>query len=63
MISEGGLIGKTLVKLIEARNLKKYGNILGPSVDWFISRGKTWEEIIESALRSNEQINSFLGVF
>jgi hypothetical protein len=32
---------------IYARNIQKYGDPVGPSIDWFRSRGKTWEEIIE----------------
>jgi hypothetical protein len=37
---------------IYARNLQKYGDKLGPSVDWLRARGKSWEQIIESACRS-----------
>lgn len=36
---------------IHARNLEKYGDPLGPSIDWLRSRGRTWEQIIESATR------------
>jgi len=37
---------------IYARNLEKYGDKLGPTVDWLRAKGKSWEEIIESASRS-----------
>ena len=37
---------------ITARNTRKYGDPLGPSVDWLRARGKSWQEIIESASRS-----------
>jgi hypothetical protein len=37
---------------IQARNLKKYGDPLGPSIEWLRSRGRTWEQIIESATRT-----------
>ncbi|MEN1679866.1 MAG: calcium-binding protein [Planctomycetota bacterium] len=36
---------------IHARNLEKYGDKLGPSIDYLRGRGKTWEDIIESASR------------
>ncbi|GAA0835995.1 hypothetical protein GCM10009080_20710 [Cupriavidus pauculus] len=37
---------------IYARNLEKYGDKLGPTVDWLRAKGKNWEEIIESVSRS-----------
>lgn len=36
---------------IHKRNLAKYGGELGPSIEWLRSRGKTWEQIIDSASR------------
>ncbi len=36
---------------IYQRNLEKYGDRLGPSIDTMLKRGKTWEDIIESASR------------
>jgi hypothetical protein len=36
---------------IYARNLEKYGDPLGPSIEWLRARAKTWEAIIESATR------------
>jgi RHS repeat-associated protein len=39
-----------LEKLYE-RNMKKYGDKLGPTVEWLRAQGKSWEEIIESASR------------
>ncbi len=36
---------------INQRNLDKYGDKLGPSIDYLRSRGKTWDQIIESATR------------
>jgi RHS repeat-associated protein len=36
---------------IHERNLIKYGDKLGPSIDWLRQHGKSWEEIIESATR------------
>jgi RHS repeat-associated protein len=40
---------------IYARNLEKYGDKLGPTVDWLRARGKSWEDIIESAKRPGGQ--------
>jgi len=37
---------------IYTRNLQKYGDKLGPSIEWLRSKGKSWEQIIESASRS-----------
>lgn len=37
---------------IYARNLEKYGDKLGPTIDWLRDRGKTWDQIIESATRT-----------
>jgi hypothetical protein len=41
-----------LLEQITTRNLEKYGDPLGPTVDWLRANGKTWEQIIESATRS-----------
>ncbi|WP_404955685.1 hypothetical protein [Streptomyces sp. 147326] len=40
---------------IYERNLQKYGDKLGPTIDWLGARGKTWEQIIESATRTGGQ--------
>ena len=39
------------VKIFEQRNIEKYGNPLGPTVEQLRAQGKTWEDIIESAAR------------
>lgn len=36
---------------IAARNLERYGDKLGPTIDWLRASNKTWEQIIESATR------------
>ncbi len=41
-----------MLEKIYARNLSKYGDKLGPSIEWLREAGKTWEQIIESATRS-----------
>lgn len=37
---------------IYARNEKKYGDKLGPTVEWLRERGKSWQDIIRSASRT-----------
>ena len=39
-------------QIIYSRNLKKYGDKLGPTIDYLRKQGKTWEQIIESATRT-----------
>jgi hypothetical protein len=38
--------------VIYARNLLKYGDHLGPSVDYLRAQGKSWSDIIQSASRT-----------
>jgi len=38
---------------IYARNLKKYGDALGPTIEYLRAAGKTWLQIMESASRPN----------
>jgi hypothetical protein len=40
---------------IYSRNLQKYGDKLGPSVEWLRAQGKTWDQIIDSASRPGGQ--------
>lgn len=37
---------------IYTRNLNKYGDKLGPTVEWLREKGKSWEDIITSASRT-----------
>jgi hypothetical protein len=37
---------------IYTRNLQRYGDKLGPTIEWLRARGKTWEQIIRSAVTS-----------
>ncbi len=41
-----------LLETIYKRNLEKYGDKLGPTVEWLRAKGKTWEQIMDSATRS-----------
>lgn len=40
------------LKEIHARNIEKYGDKLGPSIQYLRNKGKTWDDIIESAART-----------
>lgn len=40
-----------MLEKIYQRNLEKYGDKLGPSIDYLRGKGKTWEQIIDSATR------------
>lgn len=40
------------LKQIYQRNLDKYGDELGPSIEWLRKEGKSWDQIIESATRT-----------
>ena len=37
---------------IHARSLERYGDKLGPSIEWLRNAGKSWDDIIESATRT-----------
>lgn len=41
-----------MLEKIYARNLEKYGDKLGPTIEYLRGRGKSWEDIIESASRA-----------
>jgi hypothetical protein len=38
---------------IYRRNWRKYGDILGPSIVWLRQRGRTWDDICDSACRTD----------
>lgn len=38
-------------EVIYARNLERYGDELGPTVDWLREHQKTWDQIVDSAVR------------
>src|SRR5690606_38755159 len=41
-----------MLQTIYQKNIQKYGDKLGPSVDYLRQQGKSWDDIIESATRS-----------
>jgi hypothetical protein len=54
--------GARILKAIaEARNIRKYGNPLGPSAEALRGRGITDQQIIESATRSNKSVTRWVG--
>ena len=46
---------------IYARTLAKYGNLSGPTIEALIAQGKTWDQIIEGAIRPGLAIPDQLG--
>jgi hypothetical protein len=50
-----GLTPPDMLEQITARNIARYGDPLGPSVDWLRAQGRTWQQIIESATRPGGQ--------
>ena len=47
-----GLTPSDVVKEFEERNIKKYGNPVGPTAEQLRAQGKSWKEIIDSATRT-----------
>jgi RHS repeat-associated protein len=45
------LTSNDLLQQIYQRNLQKYGDKLGPSIDYLRQQGKSWDDIINSATR------------
>ena len=35
---------------IYTRNIKRYGDKLGPTIEWLRAKGKSWEDIIKTAI-------------
>ncbi|WP_199883738.1 hypothetical protein [Anaerosinus massiliensis] len=51
-----------MLEVIYARNIEKYGDKLGPTVDWLRARGKSWEQIIESSKTPGKEFNDLAGI-
>jgi hypothetical protein len=54
-----GMTPPDLLEEITQRNIAKYGDPLGPTVDDLVASGKTWEQIIDSASRAGGQDLNF----
>lgn len=50
------------VTKLEARNLAKYGNPVGPNADGLYDRYGSWDEVIKAAYRTDPAINKLLGL-
>ncbi|WP_127589332.1 hypothetical protein [Paenibacillus koleovorans] len=50
------------LKAIYARNLEKYGDKLGPTFEWLINNGKSYDDIIESSKRTSKEFNALAGI-
>lgn len=44
-------------------NRDRYGDPLGPNVDWFVNNGRTYTDIIQAAARPNPDVDALLGKF
>lgn len=54
--------GARIIKaLAEARNIRKYGNPLGPTAEELRAAGKSNQQIIEGVTRSNPKVNRWTG--
>jgi RHS repeat-associated protein len=58
-----GMTPAELLEQIYARNIVKYGDPLGPTIEWLLGKGTTWEEIIERAVTpgGKDIISKLLG--
>lgn len=50
------------VALLEARNMVKYGNPLGPTADQQFARYGSWDKVIDAATRSSAAVDRELGL-
>ncbi|MEE1736513.1 hypothetical protein [Streptomyces sp. BE147] len=50
------------VAMLEARNIAKYGNPLGPTADQQFARYGSWAKVIDAATRSNAAVDQELGL-
>ncbi|MGW8887519.1 hypothetical protein [Streptomyces sp. NPDC055749] len=50
------------VALLEARNMVKYGNPLGPTADQQFARYGSWDKVIDAATRSSAAVDEELGL-
>jgi len=46
-----------------ARNLEKYGDKWGPTIGYFRDKGRSWDDIIESASRPNSSLQELIRIF
>ena len=63
IITADPIAGRILVKYLELRNWIAYTNKIGPTLEYYtVKLGRSYDDILESALRTSEKINQRLGV-
>ncbi len=62
-ITARGVMKAADVAALEARNLREYGDKIGPTVEWYLSRNYGYQEIVQSATKPNFWYNLFLLSF
>ncbi|MGW2341603.1 hypothetical protein [Streptomyces sp. NPDC001661] len=50
------------VRLLEARNMVKYGNPLGPTADQLHAKYGSWEKVADAATRTSRAVDGELGL-
>ncbi|MFE9611920.1 hypothetical protein [Streptomyces sp. NPDC006012] len=50
------------VRLLEARNVAKYGNPLGPTADQLYAKYGSWESVADAATRTSRAVDGELGL-
>ncbi|MEU5998258.1 hypothetical protein ABZ837_10545 [Streptomyces sp. NPDC047197] len=50
------------VRALEERNMKKYGNPLGPTADQQFAKYGSWAEVIKAATRTSAAVDQELGI-
>jgi hypothetical protein len=50
------------VPALEARNMAKYGDPIGPSADYLFERYGSWQSVIDAAYRTDPATNAPLGL-
>lgn len=50
------------VRLLEERNLAKYGNRLGPTADQLHAKYGSWQKVIDASLRTSSGVDHALGL-
>jgi hypothetical protein len=56
------LTSPEVLEQIYKRNVDKYGDKLGPTIDYLRASGKSWEDIIDSAKRTSAEFNKMAGI-
>jgi hypothetical protein len=50
------------VAQLEARNLKKYGDPVGPTPEWLFDKYGSWDKVLEAVKRTDPVTNQLLGI-